>query len=86
MSKLLFNTKDQMTSNILEEMITPAESLVDFIGSRIHMDNELKLAIESMIKTEQLKSSHLLLKEGAKPHRVFFIEKGSARTFYYHDG
>ncbi|MEM9052800.1 MAG: Crp/Fnr family transcriptional regulator [Bacteroidota bacterium] len=75
-----------MTSNILEEMITPAESLVDFIGLRIHMDNELKFAIESMIKTEQLKSSHLLLKEGAKPRRMFFIEKGSARTFYYHDG
>ncbi len=60
--------------------------MVNFINSKVRIPPETKERISSVIKTEKFNKNHLLLKEGMVPHRLFFISKGVARTFYYHDG
>lgn len=75
-----------MLSDILTKIIAPAPTLMDYIHSRVRLDPELRSAIQSITKTESLLKNQLLVKEGMVAHRLFFIEKGSARTFYDHDG
>lgn len=75
-----------MISAALRKIMSPSKSLVDYINSKVQLDADLKSSIQGIIKTEALDKAHILLKEGIVAHRLFFIEKGSARTFYYHNG
>ena len=75
-----------MTSKIISNITRQDESLIDYINARVQISNEIKDAVASVCKTEELKKNHLLLKEGMVSLRIYFIIKGSARTFYYHDG
>jgi len=67
-------------------MTTPTHSLINFITTKVQIDEEIKLAIEAISHTEQLSKGHTLLQEGKIAPRLCFIINGSARTFYYHDG
>ncbi|MCG8326917.1 MAG: Crp/Fnr family transcriptional regulator [Chitinophagales bacterium] len=75
-----------MVSPILTRLSTRNESLIDYINERVLIPGEIKEAVNAVSKVEALSRNHLLLKEDMVAHRVYFINKGSARTFYYHDG
>jgi CRP-like cAMP-binding protein len=58
-------------------------SLFDII-SQIHpVSEELKQAIAACLSKHELKRKSLLLKEGKVCDRVYFIERGLARAFYF---
>ena len=48
------------------------------------LSKELLHQLIQIVKTETLPKGHLLVKEGQIAHRLYFLEKGTARTFYYH--
>ncbi len=75
-----------MISNTFSRIIPSATSFTEYINSRVQLDSTLTLLVEDSLKKEDFKKNHLLLKEGVVAHRIFFLEKGSARTFYFHDG
>jgi len=41
--------------------------------------------IEQVAKVESLPKGNLLVKEGLVAHRLYFLGKGTARTYYYHN-
>ena len=75
-----------MATQILSKINTQSQSLIDYINSRVQITAEIKKAINTVCKIEKPRKNHILLKEGSVAHRIYFIKKGSARTFYYHDG
>lgn len=75
-----------MILEIAAKMTHPAESLTDFINSKVQSDKKIKSSVDEVSTTQSLEKGHLLIKEGLVAHRIFYIQKGSARTFYYHDG
>ena len=75
-----------MISKLLPNITNVSESLVDYINTRVQIQDDIKDAIQALCKIEKLNRNHLLIKEGIIAHRIFFIINGSARTFYYHEG
>ena len=75
-----------MLAPIFSKVTNRSSSLIDYINTRVQISNEIKEAIAAVCRIEELKKRQLLIKEGMIAHRLFFINKGSARTFYYHDG
>ncbi|MEM8906441.1 MAG: Crp/Fnr family transcriptional regulator [Bacteroidota bacterium] len=75
-----------MISKLLEEMATRPASLVDYVHAKVRLNDEIKAAILAACQTQHFESGQLLVKEGTVAHRIFFIQKGSARAFYDHDG
>ena len=73
-----------MTSKILSTINFKSESLIDFINTKVQISEEIKAAIQAVSVEEQLPKHQVLIKEGLVAHRLFFINKGSARTFYNH--
>ena len=71
---------------MINKILTPYRSLLDYIISKVQIDKDLRLIIQDVVQVDELNKSQLLLKEGILAHRMFFIKRGSARTFYYHDG
>ena len=57
-----------------------------FAAISVPLSKELMLALEQKIKKETLPKGQLLVKDGQVAHRLYFLEKGTARTFYYHNG
>ena len=47
--------------------------------------NEIIQDIEKVAKVETLPKGTLIVKEGIVAHRLYFLEKGTARTYYYHN-
>jgi CRP-like cAMP-binding protein len=52
----------------------------------LSLNKESIALLEKVVKVEELPKGHLLLKEGQVCHRLYYLEKGTARTFYYHNG
>lgn len=49
------------------------------------LSKEVIQDIEQHVKVEKLSKGHFLVKEGLVAHRLYFLEKGTARTYYYHN-
>lgn len=62
------------------------QSLINFINSKIQISEEIKVAVNAVCKIEKQTKGDLLLEEGRVAHRLYFINNGSIRNFYYHDG
>ena len=69
----------------IKNIIPPAPSILEYINARVQIDDTIKLAIGKVAKTEYLNKNDLLVKEGMVAHRIFFIQKGSARSCYDYD-
>jgi len=67
-------------------MTIQSQAFIDFINTKVKIKKETKEAIIAVCTIEELKKGHLLLKEGRIAPRLYFIIRGSARTFYYHEG
>lgn len=61
-------------------------SFLNYIRSKIHLDTALENIIVSVCDITKHKKGDLLIQQDQVAHRVYFIDEGSARTFYYHDG
>lgn len=75
-----------MTDQFNLNLISRSSSFIEYINSRIQISKEIETAILALCQIEELKKSHYLLKDEMVAHRLYFIIKGSARTFYYHEG
>jgi len=53
---------------------------------KVRLDEATKAAVLDCCDTQELEKGHLLVKAGRVTHRIFFIQEGSARAFYDHDG
>jgi len=49
------------------------------------LSKDIIQAITQVAKIETLPKGSLLVKEGQIAHRLYFLEKGTARTYYYHN-
>ena len=75
-----------MISDILAKLTAEHKTLVDYINSKVQLTTLVKEAVLAVSKKEVLGKNHLLVRQDMVAHRLYFIVKGSARTFYYHDG
>ncbi len=75
-----------MNSNVVTKFFAPAKSFLEYIQVRSTLDTELANEISTVLRRDQLEKSHLVVKDGMVAQRLYFIEKGAARAFYYHDG
>lgn len=62
------------------------EQLIQTIGERCRISPDLEQAIRSNFHLEEVKKNHLLLKEDQYARNLYFIEQGTLRTYYLHDG
>ena len=58
--------------------------LIDFIKSHVQVSSEI--ALEKVITKEDFPNGYLLHREGNVCRKLFFIQTGLARIFYYKDG
>ena len=58
--------------------------LIDFIKSHVQVSSEI--ALEKVITKEDFPKGYLLHREGNVCRKLFFIQTGLARIFYYKDG
>ncbi len=56
-----------------------------FSSINVPLYQELLEQIEQIAKIETLPKGSILVKEGQVAHRLYFLETGTARTFYYHN-
>ena len=75
-----------MIEKIFSAETNQTKSLIEYINFRVQLPTPLKDVIQSVCKEEELGRGDLLIKQDSVAHRLFFIKKGSARTFYYHQG
>lgn len=52
----------------------------------IHLSKSVIEDLNLVIKRDTITKGKILIKEGQIAHRLYFLEKGTARTFYYHNG
>ncbi len=60
--------------------------MIAYIRDRVQISKATLTAVSEVIRTEEYNKGHILLREGLVAHHLYFIKKGAARTFYYHDG
>lgn len=75
-----------MGKSVLDRYMRSQASLVEYINARAILPVEAEHALLQKCRVDELSKGHLLLEEGQVCHRLYFIEKGSARSFYDHDG
>ncbi|SKC52123.1 Crp/Fnr family transcriptional regulator [Ohtaekwangia koreensis] len=59
--------------------------LLSYITSKVKLDLDVCADIAAAFKTESYSKGSLLIKPGSFTSKVYFIEKGLIRTFYYKD-
>ena len=61
-------------------------AFINYIGNYISLSTGLAEDLQDALQIESYHKGHILLNEGRVCHRLYFLEKGTARTFYYRDG
>ncbi len=61
-------------------------AFVDYIGNYISLSTDLAEDLQESLQVDSYDKGHILLNEGRVCHRLFLLETGTARTFYYRDG
>ncbi len=59
-------------------------SLFDSIQKRINLTDELKKEIEFFFNREEIKNKEEILREGQYCKKLYFLESGTVRTYYFH--
>ncbi len=60
--------------------------LIEYIQSYVQISPETEIKLRDAIVTEEFPKNYLLHREGAVCRKLFFIQKGIARIFYFKDG
>ena len=61
-------------------------AFLNFIKLYINLSKEAEDEILDLALIEEVPKGHLLLKEGKTCERLYFIERGTIRTYHYQDG
>ena len=61
-------------------------AFVDYISNYISLSTDLTEDLREALQIESYNKGHILLNEGRVCHRLYLLERGTARTFYYRDG
>ena len=61
-------------------------TLLDAIRSKIQLSPELEMAIKNAFIRKEIPKRTQLLREHQYCQQLYFLEKGTVRTFYYHEG
>lgn len=61
-------------------------AFIDYISSYTSLSTALVQDLQDLIEIDVYTKGHMLLNEGRVCHRLYFLETGTARTFYYRDG
>lgn len=61
-------------------------SFIQYINSYISLSEEAEKEILNLILEEEVPKGHLLLEEGKTCERLYFIAKGTVRTYHYQNG
>ncbi len=59
-------------------------SFSSYINSRVQLSPQEMEIAEEACDSSIIKKGELLIKEGQVAHRMYFIQSGCARTYYYH--
>jgi hypothetical protein len=62
------------------------DKLIQQIAAKINLSPTLKTAIESSFIREEIPKKKQLLREFQYCRKLYFLEKGTVRTFYHHEG
>lgn len=62
------------------------EALFKIIRSKVNLSQELATAIKENFVCQEYPKKTQLLREHQYCQKLFFLEKGTIRTFYYHNG
>lgn len=62
------------------------QNLIQYISEYNIISNELKEDIYINFELINIEKGSLLLKEGTKPHYLYFIEKGALHNYYIYNG
>ena len=57
-------------------------AVLDFLNSILPVSENLKIRLDSILKTAEFKKKTLLLKEGQVSNYIYFIESGLMRIYY----
>src|SRR5271168_4946530 len=57
-------------------------SVFDFLNSIIPVSENLKIRLDSILRTAEFKKKTVLLKEGQVSNYIYFIESGLMRIYY----
>ena len=60
--------------------------LIQYIQAKVHLDDALKNLLEEFFHYQEIEKNTLLLEENKYARRLYFIEEGLVRTFYYEKG
>lgn len=61
-------------------------TFLDYIGRYTSLSTALAQDLQGSLEVNAYAKGHILLNEGRVCHRLYFLENGTARTFYYRDG
>lgn len=59
---------------------------VHYIQQYVNLDLETQQSIDQLTQTHVLNKGDMILKQGQVCHRMYFLEKGTIRTFFYQEG
>jgi signal-transduction protein with cAMP-binding, CBS, and nucleotidyltransferase domain len=62
------------------------ETFINYIKQYIELTSEVEEVICSLVKIERVEKGHQIVKVGKVCNRMYFISKGTARTFFYQKG
>lgn len=61
-------------------------SLIQSLKVTHNLDRDAQIALENHLSFDQMDKGELLLKTGQVCHRLYFIEQGAVRGYYYAEG
>lgn len=61
-------------------------TFLGYIKTYTQVSAELAEDLQHLVERDQFPKGHILLNEGRICYRLFFLKRGTARTFYYQDG
>lgn len=75
-----------MDPKVLDSFFSTPSSFLDYINARAPIGQDLRTQLSDVSQTNEIDKAQLLVREGMVAHCIFFIKKGSARTYYLQDG
>jgi CRP-like cAMP-binding protein len=62
------------------------QKLIDYIEKFVKLDSESVEAIENLAEIEIFKKNQLILEQGQRCNKIWFIKKGMIRKYHLHNG
>ena len=60
--------------------------LADYLKQEIQLSDDIVLALDGLWDSQNLPKGHQIVGAGSHSKKVFYIERGLARIYYFNDG